>query len=169
MYDETDFLDGPNFGGIATSRSLIAEGAPPDDPPPEDLPPDLPRHGDPGDGSAGGGAGGGVGGGGLGLFFRDSGGCDCQCPDIARPRTAACRAQCVPEWARCASEGDGAEASQADEPPTPTVAAQKKWFSRLVSGQGLDPEVEAMLVEDFATMSADTRAYLIRKYRRGLP
>jgi len=60
------------------------------------------------------------------------------------------------------------EPAPALKPPKPTLAAQKKWFTRLVGGQGLPAEVEAMLIEDFATMSAETRKYLIRRYRGGV-
>jgi len=35
-------------------------------------------------------------------------------------------------------------------------------------GSGLAPEVEQMLVDDFATMTDRTRAYLIRQYRNGV-
>ena len=53
-------------------------------------------------------------------------------------------------------------------PPTATPEAQRKWFSRLISDQGLSPEVEKMLADDFAAMSNETRKYLIRAYRDGV-
>lgn len=155
VYDDTDFLNGPNFGGIASSRSLIAEGEGPGEAPPDAGRPD-------GSGAASGG----------GRLMSGPAGCDCRCPDIADPPSAACRAQCVPRLAACTPDArtavDEAE-TEAPEPREPTLEAQRKWFARLVSGQGLAPETEAMLVEDFATMSPETRRYLIRKYRRGVP
>lgn len=114
-----------------------------------------------GDG-AGGGAGGG--GGGAGSSF-----CQCTCPDLAVPSTELCRAQCQPQWAMCEIAAETPpEPAPAPKPPTPTVEAQRKWFSRLVGGQGLPPEVEEMLIEDFVTMSDETRRYLIRQYRGGV-
>ncbi len=162
VYDETDFLSGPNLGGIASSLSLAAGDAPPEDEP--DAPPDD------SDTTAGGG-------GSAGQLVA----CDCSCPDPARPDPATspnpqCVAQCAAEWATCRASGDAAVARGTESTPEPTperreptVEAQRKWFSRLVSDQGLAPEVEAMLIDDFATMSADTRMHLIREYRRGLP
>lgn len=90
--------------------------------------------------------------------------CNCSCPGQGSPQTTQCQAQCAPQLAMCQTP----QASPA-KPPTPTLAAQTKWFSRLVSGQGLSPASEQMLVDDFATMSAETRAYLIKKYRNGVP
>jgi hypothetical protein len=89
--------------------------------------------------------------------------CNCSCPDQVVPQTTQCQAQCAPQLAMCQTP----EASAA-KPPTPSLEAQIKWFSRLVSGQGLSPDIEQMLVDDFATMSDETRAYLIKKYRDGV-
>jgi len=53
------------------------------------------------------------------------------------------------------------------EPLAPTVDAQVTYLKRLISDQGLTEDVEQMLLEDFANMSDETRAYLIKRYRRG--
>jgi hypothetical protein len=60
------------------------------------------------------------------------------------------------------------EVPPAPKPPKPKLEAQREWFAHLIEGQGLAPEVEQMLIEDFATMSDETRAYLIRQYRDGV-
>lgn len=129
--------------------------------------------GDGGSGAGGGGGGGGAGGGGAGGGGNASTSCACDCPQAASASTATCQAQCAPEWARCqmaAAPEDEAPSGNMVAPllPTPTIKAQRKWFSRLVRGNGLTPEVEQMLVDDFATMSDETRKYLIRQYRNGV-
>ena len=96
MNDEEDFHDGPNFGGIAISRSLISEGAPPDTP--------LPGSG-PGRRNGQGEVGGRV-------ALPGRGTCDCRCSDVVLPRTriAVCRAWCEPELARCAPQEESSKA-----------------------------------------------------------
>jgi hypothetical protein len=181
VYDESDFYNGPNFGGIETSRSLVVDGPPPDDMFNSPLP-----------GGGGSAAGGGGSGGAL------AGNCDCSCRNVKDPPSQDCVAQCAPQWAICQGGTSGAgmpgktgipgmppifgqapaaqspaqtaPASTASAPkaPTPTLEAQRKWFTRLISGQGLSPDVEKMLADDFVTMSDDTRAKLIRQYRDGV-
>jgi hypothetical protein len=119
-----------------------------------------------GSGGGGGGADTGGGGGGIGEAFTA---CSCECPKLAIPDSRDCRNQCKPQWAMCEIAAETQpDAVPAPKPLTPTIDAQRKWFSRLVGGHGLQPEVEQMLVDDFATMSDETRKYLIRQYRDGV-
>jgi hypothetical protein len=167
VYDESDFYNGPNFGGIETSHTLATEG--------------HPTGGFSGGGGAGGGGGGGgAGGGGAGGGSVVEGACNCACPSAQNPPNPACMSQCIPQWAMCREEPAGpaaqsqapqftkTQAPPAPRPPTATPEAQRKWFSRLISDQGLSPEVEKMLADDFAAMSNETRKYLIRAYRDGV-
>lgn len=96
-------------------------------------------------------------------------GCDCRCAGRAdRPQ---CAAECGAAWATCGPTSSPATEKRKQalqpRPPKPTLEAQRKWFSRLVGRQNLPPEVAQMLVDDFATMSDETRAYLIRRYGHG--
>jgi hypothetical protein len=109
--------------------------------------------------------------------------CACECPDVVNPPTPMCRAICRPELAECGAAGEAtmsepAPAPAASEPEdepadspnsrAPDPDAQRRWFTRLITGQGLTPEVERMLIDDFAAMSDETRKYLIRTYRDGV-
>jgi len=95
--------------------------------------------------------------------------CDCACPDAVVPDTPQCRAQCVSELALCkAGDAASGEAPQQSERPKPTVEAQQKWLGRLLGRHGVDPETQQMLIEDFAAMNDETRAYLLRRYRKGI-
>jgi hypothetical protein len=120
-----------------------------------------------GSGSAGGtgGSGGGTGaaGGGNVATVQD---CNCSCPDLVVPDTPACRVQCTPELAVCEAAPSASQAAQ--RRPKPTVEAQQKWLGRLLSRHGVPPETQQMLIEDFARMSDETRAYLLRRYRKGV-
>ncbi len=142
-----------------SSRSLVTRGEPPDTPPDDTGDSSRQQSGPTTEGSGG------------GMLTTNSSACDCACPGPADPSVNACSAQCAPQWAMCDTVPRTAAAdapAQAPEPLTPTLEAQRKWFSRLVSGSGLAPEVEQMLVDDFATMTDRTRAYLIRQYRNGV-
>lgn len=88
VYDEEDFYNGPNFGGIATSRSIIEDGPPDDlsfspfnegigsDDGPNITLPDIPDY--------------------SGVV------CDCGCPSFDRPAiTPACILQCGEALAEC--------------------------------------------------------------------
>jgi hypothetical protein len=73
----------------------------------------------------------------------------------------------TPEIEASEPELETATSPSTNQPLVPTVDAQVTYLRRLISDQGLTEDVEQMLLEDFATMSDDTRAYLIKRYRYG--
>jgi hypothetical protein len=82
VYDEQEFVDGPNLGGVATAHyysAAIARGEPLD--------------GENPDGSD------------TGSFGGAAEGCDCtNCPETGSLPSAQCLQVCMPRWARCGAE-----------------------------------------------------------------
>jgi hypothetical protein len=175
---EKEFPEGSSLGGIATSMSLVAV-ADPASPEPEST--------DSGSGAPSGRS---------GAAMSESCKCTCEnnlpvapaaCPDACLTSPPSCTPDASTGTAEAGSDvipniSPGFEkifqsrvpadprltrVARPPRRPIPTLDAQKKWFARLVGGQGLPPEVAQMLVDDFATMSDDTRARLIRRYRNG--
>lgn len=157
VYDEEEFPSGPSFGGILTSISLRDEG--------------FPEPGDAGPGGPGLPSPGGIGRS-IGMSTAAES-CDCACPDANATPDLVCLPHCERQWRRCPGADISlltailAGSQSVPEPSEPTVDAQRRYLSRLIGDRSLPDEVKRMLVDDFAGMSAETRQYLLTKYRNG--
>jgi hypothetical protein len=118
-------------------------------------------------GLGGGGSGPGSGAGGAGSGAGGALGCDCNCSTDLYSLSAECRPQCAVKLASC-PPAPTAAATEAPSSPASTLADQREGFARLITGQGLSPEVEDMLITDFTAMSPETQAYMIEQYANGV-
>lgn len=92
--------------------------------------------------------------------------CSCACPDQVAPQTAQCQAQCVPQLAACSLPQSTAAAQPLDFQAL-NLTIQTQLFGQILGSQGLSASDQQMLISDFATMSEQTRTYLINKYLSG--